>query len=87
MVTLVLLLSAVWYVGGRPASPAQIVAAKVVALKNLSDGWRLVTVRLKDGETREIKTLTPFKPGYKAEVGIYKRPLLADQYDIVGAQH
>ncbi|MCJ9428134.1 hypothetical protein [Kordiimonas marina] len=86
MVALVLLLSAVWYVGGRPASPAQIVAAKVVALKAMPDGWRVVTVRLQDGKTREIRTLAPFffKPGYKAEVGIYKRPLLADQYDIVG---
>ncbi len=76
-----------WYLSRVPSQPSITVVAEIVKLEDVpgGKGRRLITVRFADGQERTIETLAPFffKPGYKARVGIYERPLFDDVYDIV----
>lgn len=71
----------------RPSEPSEILTVEIVSLEAAPEGkgWRLISVRMPDGSERTIKTLAPFfyKPGYLAHVGVFKRRVYPDIYDLV----
>lgn len=87
IVAIVLTLGGAWYLSRVPATPTITVVAEIVKLEDVpgGKGHRLITIRFADGQERTIETLAPFffKPGYKAKVGIFERPLFGDVYDII----
>ena len=84
---LLIVLLAAWFTLRLPEVPSRVVPAEVISLEDGEDGWRIITVKFKDGGVERIETLAPFffKPGYTAYVAVYERFLLPDHHDIVSA--
>ena len=71
----------------RPQDPAEVVEAVVLSVEDAEEGngWRNIVVKMPDDRDVTIKTLAPFfyRVGYRAHVGIYKRRIFPDIYDVV----
>ncbi len=71
----------------RPDTPGTILEAEVLSVEDAPEGngWRVLLLRLPDGEEVAVKTLVPFfyRVGYRAHVGVFERRIFPDIMDLV----
>lgn len=74
----------------RPNEHTSVHVVEVLALADNPEisGGRIIRVRFSDGTEKQIKTLTPFfyRPGYKTNVGVFKRTIFPDILDFIADQ-
>ncbi len=72
----------------RPDTPNRVLQAEVLSVEDAPEGkgWRLIGLKLPDGQETRVKTLVPFfyRVGYSAYVGVYERRIFPDIVDLVG---
>jgi hypothetical protein len=87
LVAIVCALIVLYSLSRVPEHPARVLEVEVLALRDVPEqpGRRVITVKMENGSTREIETLTPFfyRPGYTASLGVFERTLFPDVFDFV----